>query len=62
MLYIYVGLIIFCIYLIYDVQLLIGNSEKKFSEDDYILAAINIYLDIIAIFIRLLEIIGSKNS
>ena len=62
MIYIYVGLIIFCIYLIYDVQLLIGNSERKFSEDDYILAAINIYLDIIAIFIRLLEIFGSKNN
>ena len=41
---------------------LLETVKKKFSEDDYILAAINIYLDIIAIFIRLLEIIGSKNS
>ena len=38
---------IFCIYLIYDVQLVIGDRGRKFSEDDYILAAVNIYLDIV---------------
>jgi len=62
MIYIYAGLIIFCIYLLYDVQLLIGKGEHKFGEDDYILAAINIYLDIIAIFIRILAIVGNKNN
>ena len=60
--YIYGGLILFCFYLLYDVQLLIGNGENKFDDDDYILAAINIYIDIIAIFIRILAIIGTKNN
>ena len=58
--YTYISLIIFCIYLIYDTQLLIGSGKYKFSEDDYILAAINIYLDIIIIFLKILAIIGKK--
>jgi len=49
----YGGLIIFCIYLIYDTQLLIGSGKFSFSEDDYILAAINIYLDIIILFLKI---------
>ena len=62
MVYLYVGLIIFCAYLLYDVQLLVGKGYRKFGEDEYILAAINIYLDIIGIFIRILAIVGKKNN
>lgn len=56
----YGGLILFCIYLIYDTQLLIGSGRVSFSEDDYILAAINIYLDIIILFLKILSIFGEK--
>ena len=56
----YISLILFCIYLIYDTQLLIGSGRFKFTEDDYILAAINIYLDIIIIFLKILSIVGKK--
>jgi FtsH-binding integral membrane protein len=62
MIYLYGSLILFSIYLIYDTQLLIGKGERKFSEDDYILAAINIYLDIIILFLKILEIFGEKNK
>lgn len=55
-----ISLIIFCIYLIYDTQLLIGSGRFKFNEDDYILAAINIYLDVIIIFLKILAIFGKK--
>lgn len=58
--YIYASLIIFCIYLIYDTQLLIGKGRCKFSEDEYILAAMNIYLDIIVLFLKILSIVGEK--
>ena len=58
--YTYISLIIFCIYLIYDTQLLIGSGRFKFTEDDYILAAINIYLDIIILFLKILSIVGKK--
>ena len=60
LLVIYFSLMIFSIYLIYDVQLVIGDRRKKFSEDDYILAALNIYLDIVNIFLELLRIFGTR--
>lgn len=59
--WLYVGLILFCIYLIYDIQIIIGNNRLKLSEDDYILAAINLYLDVINIFVRILAIVGNRN-
>lgn len=62
MIIIYAGLIVFCIYLIYDVQLIVGKNNIKFSEDDYILAAINLYVDIIAIFIRILDCVGTRDN
>lgn len=60
MIEIYVGLILFSMYLIYDIQLIVGNRSNEFKEDDYILAAINLYIDIIAIFLRILAITGKK--
>ena len=54
------SLILFSIYLLYDTQLLCGKGRHKFSEDDYILAAISIYLDIVILFIKILSIFGGK--
>jgi FtsH-binding integral membrane protein len=56
------GVIIFGIYLIFDIQLLLGNKKNKFSKDDYVLAAMMLYIDIIQIFLYLLQIIGSARS
>ena len=58
----YFSLMLFSIYLIYDVQLVIGDKKNKFSEDDYIIAALNIYLDIVNIFIELLQLFGTRNN
>lgn len=52
------SLVLFSIYLVYDIQLLLGNKQKKFSEDDYILAAMNIYLDVMNIFLEILNLLG----
>lgn len=39
---------LFCIYLIYDVQVLMGGQHQhKISPDEYVFGAISIYLDII---------------
>ena len=59
---IYGGLVLFSIYLIYDIQLIVGNKSHQFGEDDYILAALNLYLDIISLFIRILAIVGEKEN
>lgn len=60
LLIIFISLALASAYLIYDIQLLIGKKRVKYSEDDYILAAIEIYVDIIQLFIQLLSIFGSK--
>ena len=48
---------IFGIYLVYDTQLILGNGELKLTVDDYIWASFMLYLDIINIFINLLQIL-----
>lgn len=55
------GAILFGIYLIYDTQLIIGNKELKLEIDDYILAAFMLYVDIINMFLYLLEILQRLN-
>jgi FtsH-binding integral membrane protein len=55
----WVGLIITCIYVIYDVYLI---TEKHGLEyDDYIIGALLIYTDVITMFIYILSIIGNRN-
>lgn len=62
MLYAGVGVLIFVLYIIYDTQLIVGGRHKKhqFSVDDYVCAALNIYLDIINLFLLLLELMGDR--
>lgn len=48
------GAALFCAYLVYDTSLLI----KRYSVDDYVWASVGLYLDILNIFLRLLEIFG----
>jgi FtsH-binding integral membrane protein len=59
---IYFGTLVFFGYIIYDVQHYFSNDAKLLNEhgikqDLHIEAAINIYLDVINVFIRMLEII-----
>lgn len=57
------GAIIFSLYLIYDTQLMLGGKHKySISPEEYIFAALNLYLDIVNIFIYLLTIIGSSRD
>ena len=48
------GVILFGIYLVFDTQMIVGNKSRAYSREDYILAAINLYLDIIQIFVYIL--------
>jgi FtsH-binding integral membrane protein len=52
------GSIIFGLYLIMDTQLIIGKNKNYFSIDDYIMAAINIYIDILQLFLFILQILN----
>ena len=55
---------VFSLYLIYDIQMVCGGSNRRnqLGPDEYIFAAINIYLDIINLFVDLLSIFGTRNN
>ncbi|EAS00034.1 inhibitor of apoptosis-promoting Bax1 protein (macronuclear) [Tetrahymena thermophila SB210] len=55
------GVIIFSIYIIYDTQLLMDNKTYSYEIDDYIIASLQLYLDIINIFLYILEILGRSD-
>lgn len=56
--------LLFSMFLVYDTQLVIGGKHKKFqfSVDDYVFAALSLYLDIINIFLYLLIIFGGGDG
>ncbi|KAH8285632.1 hypothetical protein KR054_011836 [Drosophila jambulina] len=63
LLYASLGVMLFSIYLIYDTQLMLGGNHKySISPEEYIFAALNLYLDIVNIFTYILSIIGLSRS
>ncbi|XP_032591366.1 protein lifeguard 1 isoform X2 [Drosophila grimshawi] len=57
------GALLFSVYLVYDTQLMLGGNHKySISPEEYIFAALNLYLDIVNIFMYLLTIIGLARS
>ncbi len=54
--------ILFGIYLIYDTQLILGNQRNALTVDDYIWAAMMLYIDIIQLFIHILRLLGNKSN
>lgn len=58
LLFCWIGLILTCIYTIFDVYLI---TEKHGLEyDDYIIGALLLYIDLVTIFIYILEICGNR--
>uniref|UniRef100_T1KDA5 Uncharacterized protein n=1 Tax=Tetranychus urticae TaxID=32264 RepID=T1KDA5_TETUR len=52
------GALLFSAYLVVDTQMIVGgNHRNQFSPEDYILAAITLYIDIINIFIYVLQLL-----
>jgi len=61
MLYDLAGVLLFTFYIVFDTQLIIGGSHQvSFSLDDYCFAALNLYLDIINLFLHLLRLFGQR--
>ncbi|GFE55707.1 hypothetical protein BaOVIS_031110 [Babesia ovis] len=46
------------LYLVVDIQLAIGGKSYEWTVDDYVIAAVSIYSDIINLFIHILSIMG----
>uniref|UniRef100_A0A1B6KGI1 Uncharacterized protein n=1 Tax=Graphocephala atropunctata TaxID=36148 RepID=A0A1B6KGI1_9HEMI len=58
---IYAGIcvILFSLFLIFDTQAIIGGRRVSLRPDEYILGAIQIYVDVVEIFLNFLELIGA---
>lgn len=52
------GVAVFSVYLVYDTRLIIGQFGIRYSIDDYIVAALNLYIDAVNIFMNILSLIG----
>jgi len=52
--------VLMAMFLAIDTQLLMGNKKYKFDEEDYINAALQLYLDICYIFIYILQAFGGS--
>ena len=57
-----IGALLFSLYLVYDTQLIVGGTHRKhqFEIDDYAMAAICLYIDIIQIFMYILTLVGDR--
>merc|ERR1712217_395425 len=56
------GAVLFSFYIVFNTQLIVGGQHKhgEFSVDDYAFAALSLYLDIINLFLMLLNITGHR--
>ncbi|XP_068452464.1 protein lifeguard 1 [Clinocottus analis] len=54
------GTFVFSLYLVFDTQLILGGKHRKHqvSPEEYVFAALNLYLDIVSLFLLLLQLIG----
>lgn len=54
---------LFSMYLVFDTQLMIGGKHKySISPEDYVFASLNIYLDIINLFLLILRLVSASKD
>lgn len=57
------GALIFSMYIVFDTQLMLGGKHKySISPEEHIFAALNLYLDIVQLFMFILSIVGSARG
>ncbi|KAL4444889.1 hypothetical protein ABPG77_003939 [Micractinium sp. CCAP 211/92] len=54
--------LLFSAYLVYDIQLVMGKGAVAIGPDEYIFASVQIYMDVIIIFLQILNIMGIAQS
>ena len=56
------GVILFGLYLVIDTQMICGGKRYAMSQEDYVYAAIILYLDILNIFLYILQILAAHKN
>ncbi|XP_016895107.1 protein lifeguard 3 isoform X2 [Cynoglossus semilaevis] len=62
MLYAAIGAVVYTLFLVYNTQLLIGNRELSISPEEYIYGALALYVDIVHIFMFILQVSGAATE
>ncbi|XP_024142065.1 protein lifeguard 3 [Oryzias melastigma] len=62
MLYAAIGAVVYTLFLVYNTQLLIGNRELSISPEEYVFGALSLYVDIVHIFLFILQVSGSATE
>lgn len=58
-----IGAVIFSLYIVFDTQMMVGGNHKySLDPEEYVFASLNLYLDIINLFIYILQIIGLSRN
>ena len=58
----FLGTLLFGVYLVYDTQVIMKKFGETYGVDDYIYAAIQLYLDIINLFMAILSVFGKNRK
>eukprot|EP00887_Chlorella_sp_A99_P004615 scaffold4.g4615.t1 len=56
-----IGALLFAAYLVYDIQMVMGGKTLAISPDEYVFASVQIYMDVITMFLFILSIFGFAN-
>lgn len=59
---VFISGMIFSTYIIIDLQLIMGRKEVSFLSDDYILAAITLYTDIIQLYLQIAKMLENNEK
>uniref|UniRef100_H2TED0 Transmembrane BAX inhibitor motif containing 1 n=1 Tax=Takifugu rubripes TaxID=31033 RepID=H2TED0_TAKRU len=62
MLYAAIGAVVYTLFLVYNTQLLIGNRELAISPEEYVYGALSLYIDIVHIFLFILQVSGAATD
>lgn len=56
------AILLFSFFIVYDTQMIIGGKHHsyRFEVDEYVFAALNLYMDIIQLFLQLLRLFGDR--
>ena len=57
----FLSILVYGLFIIHDTQLIAGGGKHKLGLDEYIVAALIIYIDIICMFTELLKLCGSRS-
>ena len=53
---------IYSIYILVDTQLILGGKKKELTLDNYVMGAMILYVDIIGLFLKILQLLGDRKK